>query len=388
MALLTTPLPFQKHSNFALSVIAIAATVALLYYGRSFFITLFISAAFAFILDPAVVLVMRLHLPRAAATGIVIAIALLGVYLVGVVTWAETSILAEDLPTYTSRLNELLDKTSDKLEQVEKKTVDTFVPKSLRQQEQQIQQKPQEAMKARRRRAGLTPDLTPVSPSVQNVRIVSEQRPVLTTFYGYASRYFHSLLMVSFIPFLTYFMLSWRDHFSRGILRLFPGEDRYAVAKSWAGVADSTRAFVLGNFWLWIFLSIASAIAFFFLGVPYWPLVGLISGFFSLIPYVGLPLSILPPILSTLAVPNKFTTVLAVTLTTAGLHLFALNFLYAKVVGKRVRLNPLVVTISLMFWAAMWGGVGLILAIPITAALKVVCDNIESLQPMGRLLGE
>jgi predicted PurR-regulated permease PerM len=41
-----------------------------------------------------------------------------------------------------------------------------------------------------------------------------------------------------------------------------------------------------------------------------------------------------------------------------------------------------------MFWGLLWGGVGLILAVPITAAVKAVCDNVEALEPYGRLLGD
>jgi predicted PurR-regulated permease PerM len=66
----------------------------------------------------------------------------------------------------------------------------------------------------------------------------------------------------------------------------------------------------------------------------------------------------------------------------------ALNLLYPKVVGSRVHLNPLVVTVALMFWATLWGAAGLMLAIPITAGIKAVCDNVESLQPYGKLLGD
>jgi predicted PurR-regulated permease PerM len=49
-------------------------------------------------------------------------------------------------------------------------------------------------------------------------------------------------------------------------------------------------------------------------------------------------------------------------------------------------LNALALTISLLFWGWMWGAMGLILAIPITAVLKVVCDHVESLHPVGRWL--
>lgn len=389
MELFSPPLPSHKLLSVGTSLIALAALVALLYYGRDFFVALMVSALCAFILDPAVVAVMKLRLPRPAATGIVIGIALVAVYLLSAMAWRQLSILAEDLPTYVSRLNELWDKANQQLDAVEKQSIDAIVPSRLRQQEEQIQQKPQEALKARRRRAGLpVQPAPPVPPAVQEVRIHADPKPVIATLYTYISGYFHALLMVSFIPFLVYFMLSWRDHIRKSVLRLFQGDQQYAVGKSWSGIGDSTRAYVLGNFLLWMCLSSASAIAFFFLGVPYWPLIGPLSGFFSLVPYVGLPLSMVPPVLAALAVPNQFKIVVTLALITAGLHVIAMNFLYAKIIGRRVRLNPLVVTIALMFWGSVWGAVGLILAIPITAALKTVCDNVESLEGYGRLLGD
>jgi predicted PurR-regulated permease PerM len=67
-------------------------------------------------------------------------------------------------------------------------------------------------------------------------------------------------------------------------------------------------------------------------------------------------------------------------------HIVTANLLVPALVGWRVRLNALALTVSLLFWGWMWGAMGLILAIPITAVLKVVCDHVESLQPVGRWL--
>lgn len=386
MALLTPTLPSPKTYQLGVSIIAAAALITLLYFGRPFFVTLIISAMFAFILDPVVLVVMRLRLPRPAATGVVIGVSLLLVYLLCVIMWTQVSILAQDLPTYTTRVSELLDKASGKLDEIEKQAIAVVVPKSLREQEQEIQQKPQEAAKARRRRAGLP--VTQPPPAIQEVRIKTEPKPAITLLYGYLAPYFRALLMASFVPFLTYFMLSWRDHLRRTVLHLFPGDQRYAVGKSWESVAESTRAYLLGNVILGLMLSAASAMAFFFFKVPYWPLMGLLSGFLSLMPYLGLPLAVLPPVLAALAIPNKFTVILSIAAIVAALHLLTLNLLYPKVVGRHVHLNPLVVTIALMFWTLMWGGMGLILAVPITAGFKAVCENVESLQPMGKLLGD
>jgi predicted PurR-regulated permease PerM len=380
----------DKAVSLALSVIAFAAAVALLYFGKDFFITIIIAAVFAFILDPLVILVMKLRVPRGAASAIVIVVALVAVYLLSVVIWMQLVTLSDDLPSYSSRVAELVDKANDKLDEFEKKSLDLIVPGTLRRQEQQIQQKPQEAMKARRRRAGipLPSQAQAVEPPIQEVRIHSDSKPLITTVYLYVAQYFHILVMASFVPFLVYFMLSWRDHISQTFQRLFQGEARYVAGKSWSGIGESTRGYVLGNFLLWVFVSSVSAIAFFLLQVPYWPLVGPVSAFLSLVPYVGLPLSIVPPVLAALAIPNKFKVVLLIVIITALLHLIAMNFLYAKVIGRRVRLNPFIVTVALMFWGMLWGGVGLLLAVPVTAAIKAVCDNVESLHDYGRLLGD
>lgn len=371
-------------------MIAVAAGVALLYYGRDFFVTLIISALFAFILDPAVVLVSKCRIPRPAATAIVLGLALIALYFVAVLAATQISTFRRDLPVFASRLSEIVDKTNRELDAIEQQTIQTLVPSSLRQQDQQIQQKPQEAMQAHKRRSrkAAKPVDPPAAPVIQEVRIHTDPRPVLASIYSYVSGYFHTLLMASFVPVLVYFMLSWRDHIRKSVLRLFEGHERYAVGKSWSGIADSTRAYVLGNFFLWIFLSILSSTAFFFLKVPYWLLIGPVSSFCSLIPYVGLPLSMVPPVLAAMAIPNQLKIILLLMAITGALHLLTMNFLYAKIVGRRVRLNPLAVTIALMFWGSIWGGIGLILAIPVTAAAKAVFDNVETLEPYGRLLGD
>jgi predicted PurR-regulated permease PerM len=121
--------------------------------------------------------------------------------------------------------------------------------------------------------------------------------------------------------------------------------------------------------------------------VPYPMLVGPLSGFMSLIPYVGLPLAMIAPLLAALPL-NAVSVYVLIVVTVGVLHLLALNVLYPKIVGSRVHLNPLVVTFSLMLWGFLWDAPGLILAIPLTAGLKAVCDNVKGLRPFGKFLGD
>src|SRR5207248_4682241 len=162
---------------------------------------------------------------------------------------------------------------------------------------------------------------------------------------------------------------------------------RLVAARSMQGIATMVRAFVVGNFLLGMLLSLVSSALFWLLHVPYPMLVGPLSGVLSLVPYIGLPLAMIPPLFAALPL-DKVSVYVLVIVTVGMLHLIALNLLYPKIVGSRVHLNPLVVTFSLMIWGFIWDAPGLLLAIPLTAGLKAVCDNVKGLRPIGKFLGD
>ncbi|MEJ7607905.1 MAG: AI-2E family transporter [Bryobacteraceae bacterium] len=220
------------------------------------------------------------------------------------------------------------------------------------------------------------------------MRIRQDRLSIMNYLYDYVSSYYNVLLMVSFVPFLVYFMLSWREHLRKSFLSLFEGGDRIIAGKSWQGIADMARAYVVGNSILGLILAVVSAAIFSAWHLPYWVLVGFVSGFLSLVPYVGLPLALIPPLAAALMTYDTVGPYLAIAALVGLLHLLALNLLYPSIVGARVHLNPLAVTVSLMFWGTIWGGIGLVLAIPMTAGMKAVFDNIENLKPYGRMLGD
>jgi predicted PurR-regulated permease PerM len=63
------------------------------------------------------------------------------------------------------------------------------------------------------------------------------------------------------------------------------------------------------------------------------------------------------------------------------------NYVTPKLIGEKVNLSPLAVLAGVMYWIWLWGVVGIIVAIPITAAIKIICDHIDSLRPIGVILG-
>ena len=372
----------QRPVQASLSVLALAASIALLYYGRVFFITVVIAAIFSFLLDPMVDFFMRLKLPRSGASFVVCSITLTVLYFAGLGLYMEGAALAEDLPAYSERIRELVDSATGRVDQMEKSIVQALSPRKA------PDPLVEEPARATKKRKPSDPAAAPTPAPVPEVRIRPEPRPLLSYLVGYVQSFYDVLLMTSFVPFLVYFMLAWRDHVRRAFLSFFDDDDREVARRSWHAVADRARAFVIGNFVLGVLIGVASSIFFAAIELPYWLLVGPVSGFLSLVPYVGLPMAILPPLIAALPAYKDLGMYLGIAFTVAILHLLALNLLYPKFVGSRVQLNPLAVTLALMFWGTIWGGIGLLLGIPITAAVKAVCDNVESLQPYARLLGD
>jgi predicted PurR-regulated permease PerM len=79
---------------------------------------------------------------------------------------------------------------------------------------------------------------------------------------------------------------------------------------------------------------------------------------------------------------------LLVIATVIVLHILGMNLLYPKLIGRRLRLNPLAVALSLLFWGWIWGALGLVLAVPLVASAKIIFDFIEPLRGLAQWLGD
>lgn len=391
MAAASESLRTLKPKGMAGLALALASAIALVYFGRGFLITLTTAVILAFILEPFVNLLMRLRVPRALASFVVCSVALVLVYLLGLGVYTQAERLVGDLPKYAERVGLLSEEVLGRLESLERSAHDLLLPRRSREPEPQPEPPPPAKKKSSTRRAR-TPEPAPppvvTPPAVQEVRIRPERSPLVEFLYANMGPVYEVLLLASFVPFLVYFMLSWREHMYHSFLRLFGDQGRQMAARSVQGIAAMARAFVVGNFVLGVLLAAASTAVFWLFGLPYPLLVGPLSGFLSMVPYLGLPLALVPPVLAGLAVYKALASYLIIGSIVAVFHLLAMNLLYPKIVGPRVHLNPLAVTVALMFWATLWGAAGLILAIPLTAGIKAVCDNVSRLQPYGRLLGD
>jgi predicted PurR-regulated permease PerM len=334
-------------------VIAVVIVFAVCYVAKLVMITIASALLLAFVLEPIVWHLQRWRVPRAAGSFIALTLLLGSVY--GVCHFSYNSALAflDDLPKYSYKIHETLLQFRQRTEQL-KKTTETILPESEQERE---------------------------------VVKVSPQSTWTDWLTNSASGLTELLIALSFMPFLVYFMLSWKDRMRVATVKLFSPAHRRTADQTLGAIASMVYGFIVGNLLCGIFVSGGCVLAFGLLQIPYFYFLGFISGFLSLIPYLGTILAMLPPLaagIGTLSGPGM----IAVAAVVFGLDMFAINVLFPKVIGKRLQLNPLVVTVALLVWGWIWGAMGLILAIPITGAMKIIFDHVDSLRPFGRWLEE
>jgi len=341
-----------RAGSVAQIMVALAVALAICYFGKLVLVTLMVSILITFMLEPIVSLLERVRLPRPLGALLAILLLLGALYGASYFFYNRAVSFAQELPKYSHKIQGLLSHITKKTSELEKTT----------QQVLPSQNQGQKPVPVRVENGG--------GLLAQNIGTVTEI--VLTLF---------------FIPFLVYFMLSWREHARTKTVQLFGPEYRSTAYVTMGQISLMMKSFIAGNFVIGLFISFGSMVVFGLLGLPYFYFLGFISGFLSLMPYLGVLLALVPPLAAGIGTLSS-TGIIIIGVTVLGLHIFAMNVLYPKVLGKRLQLNPLVVTIALLIWGFIWGAMGLILAVPIMGAIKIICDHTPSLRPIGEWLGD
>jgi predicted PurR-regulated permease PerM len=364
----------QQARGAAGRLIAAGVVLACLYVGSGLVMTLAVTLLLAFLCDPAVSWLSRHHIPRSVGAALAVLLLFAGAYLLVFLFYSQAQNFIEDLPRYSQNVRGHWMQLLEKGQQIEKQVRTTFAPPAP--------EPPPAAKKASKRQpAPPQPQPQPAQPGSGGFDWPRWLGAGLVSATGI-------IFMVSFIPFLIFFLLSWKDHIRRTSVSIFGAPNRVAAERTLDGITLVIRAFVFGNVLIGIVLSLASGLFFWLMKLPYPAIMGPVSGFLSLVPYLGPLLAAVLPVLTALGEFNTLSPAIVVLGGVIGLHILALNLLYPKLIGSRVHLNPVVVTLALMFWGWLWGAMGLVLAIPITASVKAVCDNVPSLKPYGRLMAD
>jgi len=346
----------RQNSGAAISakIIAVAVLGVCIYYASSVVITLIFSILITAVLEPGAGLLERLRLPRWLSSLAMVLLMLTVSYLAVYGIYGRALEFVDNAPKLALKLRQItshLDVAAQSFQQ--------------------------------------TTRIIPSGPesNLPTVRLQQESPWTQFLLRGMGSVYAFAVT-VMFIPFLVFFMLNSKDRLWAATLNLFPRDKRQQAEDVIHYIGIMLRRFALGNLLVALITAAPICLVFAYLHLQYGLVLGLLAACVSLIPYIGVALALVPPLMVALLQYDSVNPFLIVAATVAGAHFIAVNFLTPKLVGHRLNLNALAVTIAMMFWAWLWGGFGLVLAVPITAAIKAVCDNVERLKPFGAWMGE
>jgi predicted PurR-regulated permease PerM len=302
-------------SNVSLKLLALALILVFLYLAASVVITLLLSILVAYFLDPVVEFLEKMRMPRTLASMITV-LFLIGVLLaVGYGLYSRTSDFAANWPKYSGTLKEALNSVETKLNGLER----------------QVGEPTSEQKGRSRTLAGAENAL----------------RAAVVHLIGSLSGL---VLEVTFVPFLVFFMLSEKQGVWHSTLQLFPVSRRTSVKETLEDLRDVLRDYLVGMSLMTLIVIAASSLFFWAMGLDYPILIGIVSGLLNMVPYFGAVLSWLPPFLIALAKLHSAGSYALIAGVLMAIHMLSNNLLAPALVGKKVRLNALSITIALLFW--------------------------------------
>lgn len=214
---------------------------------------------------------------------------------------------------------------------------------------------------------------------------------VMSVAWGFVSSGLGSLVsgvgVLVIILFATAFMITETHQFERKAAFAFSDETGEVIASTTRSIIAQVQTYVLAKTWLSAATGAFTWVVCLALGIDFAFFWGLLTFLLNFIPNVGSIIAVVPPSLIALLQYGSFA-MMAVTLTLlASVQMVIGNVVEPRVLGRSMSLSPLVVFVSMLAWGWLWGIVGVIIAVPLTVAVKIVCEHVESLRPLAVMLG-
>ena len=191
-----------------------------------------------------------------------------------------------------------------------------------------------------------------------------------------------SIAIVVLAPVLAIYILIDLDRFKRGSLDLTPPKLRDETAFVAGQVGTALGSFVRGQLLVAVIVGIASSIGMWLIDLPFWLIIGILAGFLNLIPFlgpiVGGAVAVLVALLNGDPSQAIWAVVIFVVIQQVDNHLIT-----PLVQRARVNLSPLVIVLALIIGGSIAGLLGVLVAVPITAALRIIVGHVWRTRMLG-----
>jgi predicted PurR-regulated permease PerM len=346
--------------------------VAALYWARVVLLPLVVAILFAFILTPVVQLLQRWRVHRVVAA--ILAVTLAGALICGIGAGIlmQAQSLAEDL---TTRKDEIADKVKQ-LRDWQKGSWLERVSNAYQEITAKVRAKEEG-------RPGLPADAGDVD--TVPVRLESSRLPFFRTA---VANTFEILVSLAIIVVLIIFILVQREDLRNRLIRLWGRDNLTTLTKALDDGANRISRYLGMQLSVNFGFGVLITVGLFFIGVPYPLLWGALAGALRYIPYLGAWLGAIFPLVVSLTFSDGWTHAILVVALFTVLELAISYALEPMLYGHSIGVSGVALLLATVFWAWLWGPVGLLLATPLTACLVVLGRYVPNMRFLAILLGD
>ena len=363
----TPPYPHGR----SLGILATLASVFALSWAQSFVVPLLLGIVISYTLNPLVVSLEAIRIPRALGTIVVLAAVLgsigLGTYSLRGEAQAIIDQLPEAATRFTSGLARIRTSQNENL-----KTIQDAATK---------------VEKATRQAAGGSAARNPPTAHV----IVDQPKFRLGDFLwqsslGAAGAFGQALMVV----FLVLFLLHSGDTFRRKLVRLAgPSLSRRRITvRILDDINGSIQKYMLMLLATNLLVGLLSWIAFRWIGLENAGAWAVVAGVLHIVPYIGPGITAGATAMAAFMQFDSFPAALLASGASLAIATFVGTFVTTWMTGRIARMNPAAVFVSLLFWGWLWGVWGMLLSVPIIVIVSVISQHVERLHPIAELLGD
>jgi len=342
--------PHSRSYRWAAILIIIALGYIVITYAKPILMPLVVAGVVSIILLPVVKTLERWKFPRLLAISLILTVLVLLIPLIGYLLFQQSVAIAQDLPELSTRFSQWYQHVVSYLD--ESWGIDTT------RQAAYIQ-------------SGIDRLLSGSGSFIQSTIDAT------TSLLGY----------IALIPIYVFLMLLNRERFTSFLLHL----NHNSAEENVVHVIDQVQA-VLQNYVAGLALvigimAVLNVGGLLVLGIPYAVFFGLIAAFLTIIPYIGVLIGAIPPILVALLMTDSLFYPMGVIILFVIVQSLEGNLITPKIVGDKVSVNPLAAMVALVIGGFVWGAIGMILSIPITGVLKVILKSMKGGQAWADLMG-